>query len=170
VIDAADEFPRLESANRGPGEVCGDSDRTDVRLSADHSTIGDLRMNHDAHLEAHQGANVRHRLRDRARNRSPHRTQPHGGILEHRPGEDSHDGQGKSLVEGARSHIGGRDLIQRSETPSRRYCQDGRAVEFISPFGRTSWRQSRVRSGLNSWLAGLRPVCAGLGQPHWLVF
>src|SRR5215831_4774741 len=36
-------------------------------------------------LASHQGPDVRHRLRDRARARSPHRSQPHAALLEHRP-------------------------------------------------------------------------------------
>jgi hypothetical protein len=44
------KFGAMKMLVRGPGEVHRDSNRIDVRFSADHSAVGDLRRNHDAYL------------------------------------------------------------------------------------------------------------------------
>jgi predicted metal-dependent hydrolase len=53
---------------------------------------------------------VRNRLCDRARTRSPHRGQPYVSLLEYYSRKYSHDGKSKGMVKGARAGFGGRNL------------------------------------------------------------
>src|SRR5262249_33226831 len=61
-------------------------------------------------LAPNQGTDFRNRLRGRPRTHAPHRGEPYLPLLEHYPCPYSRDEKGKSLVEGARTGLRGRDL------------------------------------------------------------
>ena len=89
---------RVKQHARELGVEFGSARIVDNRYRWGSCTVND---NVSFQLASHQGADVRHRLRDRPRARSPYRSQPHGPLLEHRPRKDAHDGKGKGLAEGA---------------------------------------------------------------------